>query len=262
MNNNAFEKAHQTKLSRRKGKIILLFMILAAILFMVMYLLSELVFVIKKVEINELIIYDKNDVLNDIGHIEGSSVFFTSFSDKKEELKSKYPYITDISIERILPGTISFNIVEDSGALSINVGSELFLLTDDLRVISLLSESLESEKLLGGNVKRINVITSKVSRCVTGEVMEFSESYIFEAITDIYSALVECGITDDISYIDLTNKFYIKLGYDDRFTIQMGDWKNAVDKVKMFIKVKSELGDTSRGLIDVSATREAIVSLD
>jgi len=234
MNTHAFEKAHQTKLSRQKSKIILFIAIIAAILFVAGYLLSEIVFVIKHVEINELSIYDKNDILNDIGQVEGSSLFFTSFADKKEELKSKYPYITDIKVKRILPGTVSFNVVEDSGSLSINVGSELFLLTKELRVISLLSESLESEKLLGGNVRRINLVTGKVSRCVTGEILEFSEAYITEAVADIYSALVDCGISDRISYIDLTNKFYIKLGYDDRFTIQMGDWKNAVDKVRMF----------------------------
>lgn len=262
MNIHAFEKAHRKKVSRKKGKLILLSAILAAIILIALYLLSELVFVIKNVEINELSIYDKNEILSDIGQLEGSSLFFTSFSDKKEKLQSKYPYITEINVERTLPGTVSFHIVEDSGPLSINVGSELFLLTDDLKVISILSESLESEKLLGGNVKRINVVTNKVSRCVTGEVMEFSESYIFEAITDIYAALMECKTAEDVSYIDLSNKFYIKLGYDDRFTIQMGDWKNAVDKIKMVIKVTSELGENSRGTIDVSATREAIVSLD
>ena len=87
MNTHAFEKAHQTKLSRQKSKIILLIAIIAAILFVAGYLLSEIVFVIKHVEINELTIYDKNDILSDIGQVEGSSLFFTSFADKKEELK-------------------------------------------------------------------------------------------------------------------------------------------------------------------------------
>jgi len=261
MNDLAFEKAQQKKRSAKRGKIILLITVLTVILGIVLYLLSDRVFIINKVNINDLTIYDTEEVLDALDIPEGRSILFTSFKDRYEKLKRKYPYIISVNIQRSLPDTLNIMVTEDCGCMKIDIGSETYLLTKDLTVVSILSESKESERLLGNDVPRIRLETGRIARCVVGEKIEFGESYIFDAVKGIYAALEKCGVEKNIEYIDLTEKFYIEMYYDERFLIQFGNWEDALSKTRLFVKVAEELYEDDHGKIDVSSTREAIVSL-
>jgi len=261
MNNNALEHATRKKRRLRGGKFIFLAVLLIVMAGAVIYFLLTSVFVVRNVTVSGMSVYDSEKFISDLNIPEGSPLFFTPFKSRFESVARSYPFITDVSFKVSLPDKLNVSVAENVGCMEIDIGNETYLLTEDLRVISILSESAESEALLEEKPSRIKIKTSKISRCVVGETIVFDDQYIAEAVKEIYGALHEAGADGDIEYIDLTEVFYIKMYYLDRFLIQFGNWKNAQYKTALFTNVVKELYEDDTGEIDVSETREAIVEL-
>ena len=261
MNSRALENATRKKRILRGGKFIFLAVLLVIMAGAVIYFLLSHVFVVRQINITGLSVYDAEQFREDLGIPEGSPLFFTSFKSHFDKISRSYPFIVDIKFKTRLPDRLDIAVTENAGCMEIDIGNETYLLTEDLYVISILSESTSSEALLEEKPNRIKIKTTNISRCVVGETIAFGDPYVSTAVTEIYRALRDADAQNDIEYIDLTEIFYIKMNYLDRFLIQFGNWKNASYKTALFINVVKELYDDDTGEIDVSETREAIVEL-
>ncbi|MPN31742.1 hypothetical protein SDC9_179216 [bioreactor metagenome] len=64
-------------------------------------------------------------------------------------------------------------------------------------------------------------------------------------------------IIDTVYLIDLSDEFNIKLNYEDRMVVSLGDVASLERKIEYFKAVAAEIGESEKGTLDVSNPQKA-----
>lgn len=233
-----------------------IFLICIIVLFFVIMSFENL-FNITQIEVNGIsaqVPYNSEDVSDFLNIEKGTNLITYDKSSAKRALLYQFPYIEEIEIKKKFPSTLVINITENKGTMYIELGEDVFILSSKGRVL----EVVESAGY-DGRV-RAKLIADGVRRCVCGEDIVFDREESLDILSTVTQQLEAFDLTEKITQIDITDKFDIRLMYDNRFEIIFGTFENAENKIKLFsTMIKNKIWDDTTGIIDISNGSEALV---
>ena len=198
-------------------------------------------------------LYPKDKILEACAIPENAPLISLSKKEISRRVEESFPYLVDVAVEFTLPDTVNVTFREEFGRLALNLGAELFSVDEDLNVLA--KESPDSA------IPRIRLYTRDVSRCIVGEKLRFFEDSVGTGVLDVIGALRDAGMLDQVSVIDVCDKFNLKIRYLDRFELLIGEDSDLKYKFAMVKEVVKDLAPDETGRIDVSDPNAAYVKL-
>ena len=251
--NNFDEIVSNRKRKGRHKKITALFILFLMIVIGV-YLCNSEILVVNKVSVESLeegkevnLPYSQTELMSGFGLEKGMGLY--KFSSKELEHNAKYnlTYIKDLKISRRWPSTVVAKVIPENLRYYITIDEKMYILSDELRVVDSTDniEQVEINKLIYLKVENIR-------SCIKGVKLDVGDD-IEKIIIDVANTLESENVLSSITEIDVSTKFDIRLMYDTRFAVKLGDSMDLKNKVKMMKEiVRDKEGELASGTIDVT----------
>ncbi len=213
-------------------------------------------FKIRSIEIKGLDteVYTEAEMLDYLGIGEGDNLLSLRASRLEDELERKFSYVSKAELKRQLPSTLVIELEFHSASMGVVLGDDVFFVSSAGKVLS----SDDAELGMPEGVCKIK--TPFITECIQGEPLLFETEEPFEILVDVYSQFEAFGLSEKLTYLDITDKFNIKAKLDDRFDIVFGSWEDSESKVKLLSEVMGgDIWTDSSGIVDISDAREAAV---
>ncbi len=208
-----------------------------------------------EITVSEGSLYDPQQIVASTGIQPGDNLFSFRAGVVERKISEEYPYLKEVRVERRLPSGVHVRFREELGDMCIQLGEEYYPIDDEQTVLK------RCDSPDDGGTHRITIISDRISRCVVGEKLQYSDASLFRMVDEICRAVEENGVLEKIHTIDITDKFDVVMDFDSRFSIQLGSTENLKYKIAMVVKVVEELYEDDRGEIDVRETSTAYVKL-
>ncbi len=238
----------QRRRKNRRKKLIaravigLIFLIIGVILVLTMF------FNITAINIMGDTVYSAQQVI-DSSEVEiGDNLIFISKKDINEKISTKLPYIESVEIKRNLPTEMEITVTKTEAKFAIFVDGYYTLLNHNGKV---LESGLE---FVGEGITILNM--GEISQQTVGYSLVPVNEKAFTKLMLVEKALKECNLTG-ITSMDLSDIFNIKLVYEGRITLELGetDSGNITKKLslgKAAIETQNEENPEYRGSINLT----------
>ena len=209
---------------------------------------AALVFLkVETIEVQGEAKYTEKELIEVAGVKRGSSMLLIRGGSIEEKLCSHFTYINSVTVEKKLPSTIRLIVNESVPAAYLAFQGERWILDGSCRVL----EPYDGQKL-------IELRGIKPTALSQGKRMETEETVKLENVSMVLTAMIAHGITEDVTWLDVSNVGAIKFDYLRRFTVDVGSGESADYKLIKLLKVVEKLEDDERGSIDVSRDGESL----
>lgn len=159
-------------------------------------------------------VYSSEDIIEKSGVVIGDNLIFVSKKKINEQISTELPYVGSVKVKRHLPTKLELIVTKTQAVYAVVIDGYYTLLDANGKV---LEKNLEyvAENIILLNIGEIT--SAELGRKICGE----SEAYL-EKLIDIRNACNECGI-EDITAIDLSEIYDIKLTYQGRIILELGE---------------------------------------
>jgi cell division septal protein FtsQ len=223
----------KTLIENKKVRKILL-AVICVIAVLLAFRLFLLVFSVGEFEIEGDTKYSINEIVNAAGIRKGDRLYAIDEDEAEERLMQKCPYIESVSIEQKFPDTVCFVIKERGSGWYLQIGEDFYALDYDLKV--LMETTDESIMTKRGLTK---LVLPELQSAVRDELPEFGkgdERLISETLR-VIDAIRKHDLKERITYINLENRFEIRMFVDETYEVYFGDMSDAKAKFDMIDKV-------------------------
>ena len=239
---------------KRRGKrllptIVTFLIVLGAIIASIMVFLK-----VAEIKVINSTKYAAADIIATSGIKIGDNMFSVNKFEVAEKILNEYPYIESIKIRRKLPDTFTFEITERTPAVYIRADGKKWLMDDSAYVLEMFSEN---DKM---TVPEIAGATAVVPQ--EGKELVLTQPEQLEALKKILVALEQTKVAGKIRQINIEKFYDIKVVYEDRFMVTLGDSENLRWKMEMMKAVASDLSEDERGTLNLSDGKRAIFLSD
>lgn len=245
------KKINKRKLRRQKPRRTIFVVILIVIFVGAIVLLSNTVlFRINNIEVRGNERYQAEEITSLIGIHMGENLFRINPEPEEKRVLSVLPYIDEITISRKFPNTLLVTVKEENAAYKVDTGNYTgILLSADGRVL----EKVNDFRLYDvTEVVGLNTSGYEVGNTLDDEKNEDK----VHMVCDIITYLGENGI-GNIKYIDINDKYDIRLNYNLKIRIYLGEPSELEDKIIMLAGVLERIHETESGTIDIRSTSTA-----
>ena len=243
---------------KRKSKKILRYVFLGLIVSLLLgvslYFALENYFVLQKLSVEKSDIYSTEDIVNTIKIKKKTPLYRIDTKKIASKIEKKFPYVYDVKVSFKLPAGVKISFKEEYGEMALKLGNEVYAVDRELRVLA--KEGSDT------TIPRIYLECVDVKRCVVGETLSFVNEGVGPSFLELIEALEGEKMLSEITAIDVSDKFNLKMNYEDRFVILLGDRQDMKLKLKMIREVVKDLGEKTSGRIDISDPNNAYVKLD
>ena len=164
------------------------------------------------------------------------------------------PCISDVSVKKKASGEVIISVTPEKIGYVANISGEHYVMSDEFRVLCLYGD-VEFEKT------PLEVALPDVKRAIVGQTIEFYDNSEF--INDFLEVLESSQLTDEVTFVDLSNKYNLSVLYKNKYTICFGDLENInlkLQKVYMIME-DTALNGENKAIIDVSDISHPTVKL-
>lgn len=177
----------------------------------------------------------------------GDNLIFISKSKINEKISTELPYVDSVKIKRHLPTKLELVITKTEAVYAVVVNGYYVLLNEDGKV---LEKDLE---YIGENIILLNI--GEIESVETGKPILAGANYL-EKLMNVRKVCIEKGL-DEITSMDLSNLYDIKLVYQGRITLELGETnkENLPKKIalgKAAIETQNEENPQYHGTINLS----------
>ncbi len=201
--------------------------------------------------------YSDEFIIESAGLSGYSNLLFADSNKISSGIKQAIPYAGVSKISKIYPVKIKIELFKAQPDFYTKLGDAYYAISDDFTVLAKTSD-VDSLELRGA----IYIASNKISRCVMGEKLAFSDMDMSDILSELDTLLDEYKLRSFTSEITLDSKFDISFLYQDRLRVKLGDLYDLDIKLQFFEKIVDTLDGTDSGIIDISdeTLREAIVT--
>lgn len=240
------------KKNRRK-KLIIRAVLGTAFLLAALILVLVLFFNINTITVSGDDIYSDADIVAASNVKIGDNLIFVSAKKINSKITETLPYAGSVKIKRRLPATLEIVVTKTVAEYAIMTDGAYALLDGSGKV---LEKGLD---FVGENIIVANLGT--VTSAEAGKTIVLEDEQIFDKLMKLKSAFSETGITG-ITSVDITNIYDIKLVYQGRITLILGETDgNKMNKKLSFakeaIKTQDEENNAYRGTINLTVSGKA-----
>ncbi len=247
-NERIINRTNLRKKKNRRKKMIFR-TVLGIVFFCVGVILAlTLFFNINKIVVSGDKVYSDKEIIAACGVETGDNLIFLSKTSLNEKISKELAYVGSAKIKRRLPSTLEIVITKTDAYMAVASDGYYILLDKQGKV---LEKDLET---VGENIVLANL--GEISSVKVGETIELKEEKIFNKLNSVLIACENVGITD-ITTIDLSNIYNIKLVYQGRITLELGetDSDNLESKLALgeaAIERQDEENNLYRGTINLT----------
>lgn len=231
------------KRRRRKRNMSLYYLLILIIVVTVIYVLSRTVLF----NIDEYVVtgnskYTVSQILAAGGLEKGDNMYRLDIDKVESNIKKSLIYVEDVTIKRKLPDTLSVEVTEAEAYACCEYEGTRYC------VISRGGRYLETEQ--ANKRDDLIVVTGlELTGVALGEDIKSSDEDKINIIFDLFDAADET-CPDKITYIDITDRTNIKIGYDGRIDIDFGSSLDYEYKLKYINAIIEEnLDENATGKI-------------
>lgn len=233
-------------LRRRKIKRAVLSLVLAvAVICVGIVLVFSLFFKANIVTIKGDTIYKPEKIVEKSGITAGDNLFRIDEEEISKQLSKQLPYIKSATIKRELPDTIVIEIESTKAVACIENNKSYIILDSNGKVL---------EKGVTELKETLPVIKNVTAKSVEeGNVIELSNKKRNDTLPQILSAIEKAGL-ESLTEIDLNNVNDIKIKYDNRIVLKIGNLNNIEKKLargKKAIENENEINAFAEGTLDL-----------
>jgi cell division protein FtsQ len=148
-----------------------------------------------------------------------------------------FSYVKNVKIKRNLPDTIQIEITERVPFAKIRVGDEILIFDSEGIIIDTACVN-KSEKFVNLiEFFGLNVGSTELKKNIVNETPEIQK---FEICKTFVSELTKQNLSDKIKTIDISDENKVKLNYDDKIFVNIGNCENIPYKIRFLKQVLSE----------------------
>ena len=197
-------------------------------------MLLSLFFSVRAFELEGDTLYDINEIIDASGVRSGDRLFWLNESKIEKKLISECPYIKDVKIKQKLPNKVCFVIEELTPGWYVQVGNDFYALDYDMKVIH---ETFDEEKLKSRGLTKL--VIPELESLVIGKVPAFAgnDEHLRTETLKIIDTIRNHPIKERLNYLDLSNRFQIKMVIDENYEVDFGDMNDAATKLKTIQKL-------------------------
>lgn len=192
-------------------------------------------------------VYSSEEVITKSEVNIGDNLIFISKSKINEKISTELPYVDSVKIKRHLPTKLELVITKTEAVYAVAVNGYYVLLNENGKV---LEKDLE---YIGENIILLNI--GEIESVEIGRPILAGANYL-EKLMSVRKVCSENGL-DGITSMDLSNLYDIKLVYQGRITLELGETnkENLPKKIalgKAAIETQDEENAQYRGTINLS----------
>lgn len=151
-------------------------------------------------------------------------------NERKAEkiLLEKCPYLKSVEVKKKFPNKICFVVEERVLGWYLEVSDDYYALDYDLLV---LLETYDEESLKERGLTRL--VLPEIESAICDRLPEFGhgDEQLIRETLKIIDSFRTSGIKERLTYLDLSNRFEIKLTIDGEFDVKLGDMKDIETKL-------------------------------
>lgn len=247
-NERIINRTNQRRQKIRRKKIIIRTLIGIVFFCVGIVLALTLFFNINKIVVSGDKVYSDKEIIDASGVNMGDNLIFLSKTALNEEISSELAYVGSAKIKRRLPSTLEIIITKTEAYMAVAKDGYYILLDRNGKV---LEKDLET---VGENIILANL--GEISSIEVGEIISLKSEKVFAKLNDVISECDNVGITE-ITSVDLSDIYNIKLVYQGRITLELGetDKDNLSSKLalgKAAIERQNEENNNYRGTINLT----------
>ena len=176
----------------------------------------------------------------------GDNIFFFDKFATISRAYTKLPYLQEVTVERLLPGTVTIRVVESKALAYLVVGDEEWTIDENCKVLGKAVEG-ELEELIPiqGIRPGTLMIGEKLQRA------DGSEERV-DYLAELLHQIQERGMTAEVKWIDFTDSNRVFFKYTEKYQIIIGGSSGVEHKFAMLHAVLARLKDGDIGTIDLS----------
>ncbi|MCQ2431745.1 MAG: FtsQ-type POTRA domain-containing protein [Clostridia bacterium] len=200
--------------------------------------------------------YAAEDVFRASGLKKNMFVFAVSEGDIERRLRQRFPYIQDIEVERELPDTVHLIFTEDCAKFYTEMYGEYFVISESMRILA----RCDTEKELPEDLRKLTL--PAVSYAVVGHKLQFFDASYVLFLSEIIDIIKESAVYDKIHEMDLSNRYYLSLRYDNRLTFDIGTAENLDTKMLYIKSLVESLKPDDHGTVTLIGNKVATFAAD
>lgn len=212
----------------------------------VVLLLMLVLFQVKYIEITGNVHYSQEEIIEASGVAEGDALMGVNKTKMASRLLVSLPYIEQVVITKMLPGTIVLEVKECTAAYVAQSEFQTYW------VMNSRGKLLEEVKEPSGYPM---VQGAFLSLPTAGDIAEFTDPEKGALVAEIYDAAEATGYTGDITAINVEDKSNVVVTYRDDIDIQMGDGSRAEYRFLYFQSALTAIPSGSRGVLDLTFSK-------
>lgn len=211
----------------------------------VVLLLMLVFFRVDRFEVSGNVRYTAEEVANASGITEGDVLMGVSKTRAASRVLTKLPYVRQVVVSKLLPGTIRFEVVEDTAAaVAVSEFGTGWLINDSGKLLETMDEVAETA---------YPVITGTALLLPTaGDTAEYDDSEKGQMAMKILTSLETLGLTGYVQEIGVEDLENVTVTYQERLEVQLGDGSDLDYKLQYMTQAASQLAATDRGVLDLS----------
>lgn len=241
------ERARQQR-QRRRRRNKLVFRVVCGLLICAAIVLAPTVFFrVSHITVTGDTRYTEQELIDASGVREGDNMFFLDSSHIAQILQAKYPYLDTVKLHRRLPSTLQIEITERTAALSVEVNGE-YLLMD------MTGKVLEKNGQVADNT--VEVVGAEAEKLKVGDTVG-DEQEKLQTVLDLMNLMTQYEMNDKVGSIDIEKAYDVRMRFDDRYTILLGNLSDLEHKIQFLQAILKEPSLPETGIIDLTDDKKA-----
>ena len=164
--------------------------------------------------------YKLSEIVSVSGIRSGDAMYSINESDAQERILKRCPFLKSVKVKKSFPNKVVFELEERLLGWYLQIGDDFYALDYDLCV---LQETYDESALRERGLALL--VLPELQSAICGSLPEFGrgDEHLIAETLKIIDLFRTHEMKSRITYLDLTNRFEIKLTLDETFTVNIGD---------------------------------------
>lgn len=247
-NERIVNRTNQRRKKNKRKKLVISSLLCFVFLCAGIALVLTMFFDINTITVSGESAYSAEKIIEASGIKIGDNLIFISKQKANELITTKLPYIGSAEFKRRLPSKLEI-IVKKADPVYAAAKDGYYILLDENGKV--LETGLE---YIGENL--ILLKTEEIVSAETGKIITLNNEKALGKLKEVREACIECGLSD-ITAVDLSNIYNIKLEYQGRITLVLGETDSGnltkkLDLGKAAIETQNKENSAYRGTINLT----------
>lgn len=255
-NERIINRTTQRRKRNRRKKLIVRASFGAIFLLVGIVIVLTMFFNINEITITGDTIYAADEIINASEVNVGDNLIFVSKKKINNKVTETLPYVGSVKVKRHLPTGLELVVTKTDATFAVTQDGYFTLLNEKGKVLEANTE------FIGENITLLNL--GNIISANVGQDIELESKDLLDKLIEVQTACNESGLKD-ISSIDLSDIYNIKLTYQGRITLELGETNksNLVKKLALGAKAiehQNEENELFRGTINLTVDGKGFLS--